>query len=853
MPVRFPRFAILAALVLAAPASRSQSFEGLEESGRQFDQHYLPRMTQILAEGSYDMIAEAAQQALSRSAEPWRWEILRLRALEALGRWEQITEELPPLAKRFDQEVIFLAEAHRLWRVIGPAGTAAEVLRQGEAASRARPLRERSAEELVALGQIAAALGMEPRKVFQQYFAAAKAKDPKLTSPFLAAGELALAKSDYAVAATEFRGGLQLAPRDPDLRFGLARSFWPSDREEAVAHAERALEINPGHAGALLLQAEQLLDSESYDEAEQRLQRVVAVNALHPVAWAMRALVATLRDNDEDLARQAVEEAFKLRKENPAVPHVIGRGYSRHYRFAEGATEQRRALEWDPGFVGAQMQLAGDLLRLGQEEDAWKLAADVAKADPFHVLAFNYLQLRDQLATYETKRTEHFILRMRPDEMKIYGERVEALLEEGRTRFLAKYGVELGGPTLVEFFAEQQDFAIRTFGELGGGGYLGVCFGTVITVNSPGSHASNLTNWEATLWHEFCHVVTLTATRNRMPRWLSEGISVHEERLRDATWGQPMTPQWRTRLLKDGGLTPIGELSGAFRGAEEPEDLMFAYFQSAMVVDFLVATFGEPAFRGLLQRLAKGEPINSALAIAFEPLAALEARFTTYARAKAEAYGPGVDWTPLGDLPKADDPLVAHPRNYEARQAHTLALLAASRWEDALASAQAQIDLFPGYAGEDNGWALLARAQRGLGHDREEADALREWMRRNAAAAPACLRLLELDQKLKDWSGMKEAARHQIAINPFTKPAQYALGCAAQATGEEELAIGAFEKLLLLKPENPAEIHFRLGQLHAGTDPEKARRHVIEALVEAPRYGEAHDLLAELHAKLNKS
>ena len=40
-------------------------------------------------------------------------------------------------------------------------------------------------------------------------------------------------------------------------------------------------------------------------------------------------------------------------------------------------------------------------------------------------------------------------------------------------------------------------------------------------------------NWEAVLWHEFCHAVTLKATANRMPRWLSEGISVYEEGLAD--------------------------------------------------------------------------------------------------------------------------------------------------------------------------------------------------------------------------------------------------------------------------------------------------------------------------------
>jgi len=54
---------------------------------------------------------------------------------------------------------------------------------------------------------------------------------------------------------------------------------------------------------------------------------------------------------------------------------------------------------------------------------------------------------------------------------------------------------------------------------------------------------------ESTLWHELAHVVTLSATHNRMPRWLSEGISVYEERQRDPAWGMKMNatlPRTRT-------------------------------------------------------------------------------------------------------------------------------------------------------------------------------------------------------------------------------------------------------------------------------------------------------------------
>ena len=97
----------------------------------------------------------------------------------------------------------------------------------------------------------------------------------------------------------------------------------------------------------------------------------------------------------------------------------------------------------------------------------------------------------------------------------------------------------------------------------GGAGFLGVCFGQVITVNSPSSQGATPSNWEAVLWHEFCHVVTLTKTNNRMPRWLSEGISVYEEVQANQAWGQTMNPQYRQMIL-DGELTPVSQLSGAF-------------------------------------------------------------------------------------------------------------------------------------------------------------------------------------------------------------------------------------------------------------------------------------------------
>jgi hypothetical protein len=76
---------------------------------------------------------------------------------------------------------------------------------------------------------------------------------------------------------------------------------------------------------------------------------------------------------------------------------------------------------------------------------------------------------------------------MPPEEAEIYGDRVLKVLTDAKEVLGKKYGIDIEERTLVEFYPNQQDFAIRSFGSLGGQGLLGVCFGSVVTMNSPGS------------------------------------------------------------------------------------------------------------------------------------------------------------------------------------------------------------------------------------------------------------------------------------------------------------------------------------------------------------------------------
>ena len=69
---------------------------------------------------------------------------------------------------------------------------------------------------------------------------------------------------------------------------------------------------------------------------------------------------------------------------------------------------------------------------------------------------------------------------------------------------------------------------------------------------------------------------------------------------------------------------------------------------------------------------------------------------------------------------------------------------------------------------------------------------------------------------------------------------------ASEEVGEATQAINAYQKVLLLDPPDPADVHYRLARLlHKGND-STAKRHVLQALEEAPRFRNAHRLLLEL-------
>src|SRR5436190_7149138 len=413
----------------------------------------LDQCRKMFLSGDYTNCVSAAEEAIRDQLRDEEWPLLLLQSLLAVGRYPEADTALANALTRYRYSI-------RL-RVIG-----VEVLNANGKTDRARALLEEinnfgspntrgyEAPVIVALGKAALLLGAEPKLVLENFFDQAKKADANSRGAYLASGELALDKGDFAFAAKTYGEALKKFPEDADAHFGLARAFQPSDRAEMLKELEAALSHNANHVPSLLLLTDHAIDAEDDTLALKTLERAWSVNPWHPEAWAYRAVLAHLR-NDTNIEAEARETALKFWKSNPKVDHLIGKKLSQKYRFAEGSAFQRQALKFDANFLPARIQLSQDLLRLGDEEEGWKLAEDVHQRDGYDVTAYNLVGLRETIGKFQTITNQEFILRMSRHEAAVYGDRALDLLQKAHLRLSEKYGLTPAPPTFVEILSEQ--------------------------------------------------------------------------------------------------------------------------------------------------------------------------------------------------------------------------------------------------------------------------------------------------------------------------------------------------------------------------------------------------------------
>jgi hypothetical protein len=804
-----------------------------------------------LRAGRYEEAAKLAAQETASGSWVERWHLIKIRAEMAQGLYPAAQASLEDGLRRLPASLALLLLGRDVYHLNGKDAEADAMLDTIETRIQSSPSRYATPEGRVLLGRFYLLRKIDAKRVLDLCYDLALKQNPKLVDAYFATAELALDKQDGALAATTLAKAPKEALDDPRTHYLLARAFDEDNRARSEKELDEALKINPRHVDSLLLQVAHRIDDERYADATKILEQIFAINAEEPRGWAYQAVLAHLQSHPEGEA-SARDKALAHWRTNPEVDHIIGRELSAKYRFLEGSGYQKKALSIAPDYLPAKVQLCQDLLRLGLEDEGWKLADQVFAEDGYNVLAYNLTTLRDKLTGFRTLSEDGFVVRMDPKEADLYGARVLALLKKAKKALGEKYGATIAEPVTVEIFPQKKEFAVRTFGLPGAEGFLGVCFGRVITANSPASQGENPSNWEAVLWHEYCHVVTLNKTRNKMPRWLSEGISVYEEEKENPAWKSGLTPRYRTMILGE-DFTPLSRLSSAFLAPKSGMHLQFAYFESALAVEFLIDQAGLPALREVLDDLGAGVTINESLPNRTKKtLDQLDTEFAAFARKKAEDLAPGMTWDepelpPTADSKAVESWLEKHPASFPGLKRLAVRLVSESQWPKARETIAKLKTAYPDDNGPDNADWLLAAVCRKTADPTGERKALEALAARDGSAGPAYLRLMELEDASNDWNSLANDARRMLAVNPLVPTPHRELGRAAEKLGQDVEALGAYKALALLDETDPADTHYRLAKLLAKLGkPVEARREVLKSLEAAPRFLEAHKLLLEL-------
>jgi tetratricopeptide (TPR) repeat protein len=116
--------------------------------------------------------------------------------------------------------------------------------------------------------------------------------------------------------------------------------------------------------------------------------------------------------------------------------------------------------------------------------------------------------------------------------------------------------------------------------------------------------------------------------RPRRPRWLTEGLSVYEERKISPQWNREMERELIDAIASDEVLT-LEDINAAFRGPR----VLYAYYQGGLMCELIERDFGFDALREMVRLYGEGldTPTVVRRALSVEP-EELDARFLTYAK-----------------------------------------------------------------------------------------------------------------------------------------------------------------------------------------------------------------------------
>jgi tetratricopeptide (TPR) repeat protein len=698
--------------------------------------------------------------------------------------------------------------------------------------------------EYARLGRAARALG--EFQLANDAYRIATEKAPNDPSLHTGWGELFLQVHNNAEAAKSFQDALSADDKWIPALVGMAHALLDVNPPAAEKAVEQALALDPDVVDAHLLKARLELDKSDREAAKASIAKAKGVNPSSLDALALSGAVAYIEDRHADLQKEA-GAALAINPRFSGAYRVPAELAAGNYRFEEAVALSRKALEIDPNDVRTLSALGVQLLRTGDEAEARQVLEKSFAIDKFDQTTFNLLTMLDSLDKFDTTTAGDVVFKSHPSETPVMREYVAPLAQRALAIFSEKYQFTPKGPILIEMFPKHDDFAVRTVGLPGMIGALGACFGRVVTLDSPKARPPGDFNWAPTLWHELAHVMTLQLSKQRVPRWLTEGISTYEEKLGSPTWGREGELSFVAAYGAGEHMT-VRELNAAF---QDPEKISLAYYQASILTEHIVGKYGMGALRKLLVTYGEGlegeAALKAGLGVDIDTLQVdMDKLLASKYGSVVRALRPPKEIDPGKGDPEAVGS--AFPDSFQAQVALGEHLRKAGRIDESFKVLERAAEMVPMATGPRSPHAMMAQMaleRKDSGRAISELEKLLQYANTDLES----VRLLARELEATNASAAKlTSAYERVAeLDPFDAANHSKLGRLKMQAGDARAAVREFRAAIAAGSLDPASAHADLAESYLAVgDKVQARRAVLAAIEVAPAYPRAQELLLKV-------
>ena len=673
--------------------------------------------------------------------------------------------------------------------------------------------------------------------------------------PQVELGELFLEKNNSGDAQKTFAEVLSVNESHPRALLGEARRRDFDNQPGADSLLDRALKVNPNFVDGRVFKAQLALDLEEYAAARREIDRALAVNPSSQEALSVLAAIQRL-SGDNAGYDATVKRALAINPRDAELYNTVAELTARVRQYRDAAELAKQGVALDAKSWRAWKTLGLNQLRLGQIAEGKKSLETAFKGDPYDVWTKNTLDLLDTYKNYDETKSDHFLFMIERSESDLLGTYMKELGERAWTTFSARYGYTPPPPIRIEVYRSHADFSVRTVG-LAGLGALGVSFGTTLAFDSPAARDAGPFNWGSTVWHELAHTFTLGSTNHRIPRWLSEGLSVYEEHKAEPGWGFGPTPGFLI-AFKQGKLVPVSRMNDGFMHPTYPEQVQYSYYQASLVCELIAKDHGEDALRKMLEGYKSGLSTEQVFERVLKTdIKTFDKKFDAYMRERFAK--PLAALKPqLGAMQVAGGDAIARaasdPSDFILQLNAGRMLFDGGRFDEAVAPLERAKALFPEYAGDGNPYWYLSQIAKRKGDTRRAAQELTSLVNMNEVDQKAHLELADLLDAQGDKAGAAKILERSMYINPYDRAQHERLAEMYRGLKDFSKAVRERKAVVALTPvDRPAALYKLAQAQHEAGDDASARISVLRSLEDAPNYAEAQMLLLTLYEARNRT